>query len=358
MKKNPFENMSLSERVAARSAAGRKRIYAILGAAGALALIVLCAVIIISVTASDVGGVKLSEPVTVTIEKGSGAKAIANALKEGGAIKKPSKFVSLAAEKGYDKKFQPGPVTVQNGMSYEEIMTELTKANRGNTKIVIPEGYELRQIIDAVADSGLASREDMVAALDPAGYDYDFLKKLPKRENPLEGYLFPDTYYFSKDVSARDVVNEMLARFESVFTEEYKNRAKELNMSVDKIITLASVIERETASDAERAKVAGVFYNRLEQNMKLQSCATVQYILKERKTNLSTADTKIDSPYNTYKYAGLPVGPIASPGEDCIKAALYPEDTDALFFVMGKDGKHIFSKTYDDHLKAKREAGL
>lgn len=129
-----------------------------------------------------------------------------------------------------------------------------------------------------------------------------------------------------------------------------------MNMTVDQIVTLASIIERETNVPEERAKVAGVFYNRINSNMKLQSCATVQYILKDRKAKLSNADVQIDSKYNTYKYSGLPIGPIASAGEECIKAALYPEKTTAKYFVLGKDGKHVFSDTYQQHLAAKEKA--
>lgn len=359
MKKKLFENMSLQERVAARTAANKimykRRLIVILSA---LVLLIICVIFLVNACSNDMNGVKISEPITVTIEQGSGATTIANALKDSGAIKSAGKFVRLAVRGGYDKKFQPGPITVEPNMTYEEIMQALSKPNRDTVKIVIPEGYELRQIVDTIVDTGIVSREDLTAALDPTQYDYDFLKNLPKRENALEGYLFPDTYRFSPNISAHDMIDTMLGEFNNIFTAEYKQRAKELNMSVDKIVTLASIIERETNSSEERAKVAGVFYNRIKKNMKLQSCATVQYILKERKTNLSAADTRIDSPYNTYKYSGLPVGPIASPGKDCIAAALYPEETDALFFVMGKDGKHIFSKTYSDHLKAKQEAGL
>jgi UPF0755 protein len=144
----------------------------------------------------------------------------------------------------------------------------------------------------------------------------------------------------------------MLKEFDEQVTDEMRARAKEMNMSLDDIITLASIIERETDSDAERAKVAGVFYNRIDEDMKLQSCATVQYILGERKPVLSVADTQIQSPYNTYLNAGLPLGPIANPGIDCINAALYPEDTAYLYFVAGEDGKHIFSRTYEEHLAA------
>ena len=144
----------------------------------------------------------------------------------------------------------------------------------------------------------------------------------------------------------------MLAEFDKQVTDEMRARAKEMDMSLDDIITLASVIERETDSDAERAKVAGVFYNRIDEGMKLQSCATVQYILGERKPVLSVADTQIQSPYNTYVNAGLPIGPIANPGIECIKAALYPEDTEYLYFVADENGGHIFSKTYEEHLAA------
>jgi UPF0755 protein len=144
----------------------------------------------------------------------------------------------------------------------------------------------------------------------------------------------------------------MLKTFDSMFTEEYYNRAAEMNMTVDQIVTMASIIERETNSDEERAKVAGVFYNRLNSGMKFQSCATVQYILGERKPVLSIADTQKESPYNTYLHSGLPIGPICNPGEACIKAALYPESTDAYYFCLSQSGEHIFSKTYEDHVKA------
>ena len=144
----------------------------------------------------------------------------------------------------------------------------------------------------------------------------------------------------------------MLKTFDNMFKQEYYDRAAEMGMTVDEIVTMASIVERETNADSERAKVAGVFYNRKNSGMKLQSCATVQYVLGERKPVLSIADTEIDSPYNTYKYAGLPVGPICNPGEECIKAALYPEATDAYYFCLSKSGEHIFSATYEEHVAA------
>ena len=157
-------------------------------------------------------------------------------------------------------------------------------------------------------------------------------------------------------MSEREIIDAFLAAFDAQFTGEFNARAKAIGKTVDEIVTMASIVERESNTSEDRNKIAGVFYNRLEQNMRLQSCATVQYILKERKEKLSTNDTQIKSPYNTYINNGLPIGPIASPGTECIRAALYPEKTDALYFVLGSDGKHVFSAEYDEHLQAKNNA--
>ena len=146
----------------------------------------------------------------------------------------------------------------------------------------------------------------------------------------------------------------MLMQFEKHYAP-YAERAEEMGMTMDEVITLASVIEREAQGDYDRKLVSSVFHNRLKSTdyPYLQSCATVQYVLKERKAVLSVADTKIDSPYNTYINKGLPIGPIASPGEKSIEAALYPEESEYLFFVLGSDGKHHFSKTYSEHMQNK-----
>lgn len=328
----------------------------------AVILVVLAAAVISAVIISDSFGVSLKETQTVVIESGMGAKEIAGLLSENGIIKSRLLFEAAARKGGYSSRLMPGSLKIEDGMSYSQILENICTPgrdaldNRSDNALVIPEGYELRQIRDEFVRLGICTAEEFDAAADPSLYDYAFLEGLPERDNPLEGYLFPDTYYFEKNDSARDVIDMMLKNFDEHFTQKYYNRAAELNMSVDDIIILASIIERETDSENERAKVAGVFYNRLKTGMALQSCATVQYILQERKPVLSVADTKIESPYNTYLHKGLPVGPIASPGMECINAALYPEDTDALYFVMGKDGKHIFSKTYEEHLAASEQA--
>ena len=146
----------------------------------------------------------------------------------------------------------------------------------------------------------------------------------------------------------------MLERFDEVFKEEYYDRADELGMTIDEIVILASVVEREARVESDRPIISGVFHNRLDQGWKLESCATIQYILGERKPRLLYSDLEIESPYNTYMYSGLPVGPIASFGEASLKATLYPEETDYMFFVAKDDGSHVFSRTLEEHNAAKK----
>ncbi|MCH5185932.1 MAG: endolytic transglycosylase MltG [Oscillospiraceae bacterium] len=303
---------------------------------------------------ADYKRISLDESVTFKIESGTGARKIADMLKENGIIKYPRAFLYYAKKEGYVNRFKAGSITINPGLSYTEIFDILIQDNRNLTKVTIPEGFEVRMIADRLEEAGVIDREKFMSLLkDASRYDYKFLRGRKDRDDSLEGYLFPDTYYIYPEDTEEDIIRMMLDEFDSRFPPEYYEKAEKLNMSVDDIVTLASIIERETDVPEERKKVAGVFYNRLKKNMKLQSCATVQYILKERKPNLSVEDTKINSPYNTYVNSGLPAGPIACPGTECMEAALNPENTDALYFVQGPDGKHIFSKTYEDHLKAK-----
>ena len=166
----------------------------------------------------------------------------------------------------------------------------------------------------------------------------------------MEGYLFPATYELMVGESEHDIINRMLTAFNQRIVPLYKQSGT--SYSLDEIVTMASIVEREAANDSERGKVASVFYNRLKNDMAFGSCATVQYIIKERKDVLSNSDIKIKSPYNTYINKGLPIGPIASPGESSVKAALYPEDTDYLYFAARADGsENVFTRTNEEHLQ-------
>ncbi len=297
-----------------------------------------------------------AKEIEIEIPEGAYLSEIANILYKKNIIKYPDKFIEFAIAEGNSNKYKYGVFYLNKNMSYEELSVELQKVGgkKNSVKVTIPEGYELRQIIDLCVEKGIGSHEGFKNTILNSDFDYWFLQGIQKSDVYLEGYLFPATYTVSKDSSEEEVLKEMLNKFESEFTEEMKTRTNELKMSVHELITLASIIEREAANDTERDIVASVFYNRLNSKTYpyLESCATVQYVLKERKPVLTNADTNIDSPYNTYKNPGLPPNPIASPGLESIRAALYPADTDYLFFVLGNDGNHVFSKTYNEHLAA------
>lgn len=321
-------------------------------------VIALLAIIIIIFAAGivqDFSG-KNGEEIKVYIPEGSGANAIVDILAEKEVIKYPFLFKLYIRSETADLK--AGVHEMRTFMGYKEALLELKRNAPDNNfvKVLIPEGYELREIASTLESNGVVSSEEFYDAMKKGDFDYDFLKGLEKGENYLEGYLFPATYEFTVGMSGETVINTMLSRFEQMLTDEYEKRAKEMGMTIHQVVTLASIIEREAAIGVERAMVSSVFHNRLKSSYPyLESCATVQYILKERKAVLSDADTKINSPYNTYENEGLPPGPIASPGEESFKAALYPEDTDYLFFVADNSGGHIFSRTYEEHLAAQRK---
>ena len=246
---------------------------------------------------------------------------------------------------------RPGSYTFSGKQSYKEILKTLDKGpDTEKVTVTVPEGYELREIAELMESKGLCTADEFIEAANKDDYSFKYKDELKNKENRLEGFLFPDTYIFEKEATNPEVIiKTMLKRFEEIYTELENIKT---DYSIFEIVTLASVIEREAMSEDDFYKVSSVFHNRLKRNDNLsylQSCATVQYILKERKSVLSIADTKIDSPYNTYKYPGLPKGPIASPGKLALQAALKPDKTNYLYFLNDKDGKLHFSETLTEH---------
>jgi len=292
--------------------------------------------------------------VEVNIPDGAGGNQVISILKDAQIIEHPFVFKVFASLTGSDTKYKSGDFIVNSGSSYGKVLKIITGApnsDANNVKITIPEGFEAEKIADAMEKAGITSAEDFLKAVSHSNYNFEFLKDIKNRENRkyvLEGYLFPSTYSFSKNTPAQKVVETMLAAFGEVISKYNVE-------NIDDTVILASVIEREALGDADRKTVSSVFHNRLKRTdylSKLQSCATVQYILGERKSVLSEADTQIQSPYNTYINPGLPIGPIANPGEASIEAAINPENTDYLYFGLNKNGKHTFSRTYQEHLNA------
>ena len=327
-------------------------------------LIIIASVVIavlLFMTVAEVSGLfRNNDTVVVDIAQGSGVKVIGAKLKDKGVI--GSKLLFEIYSKVSNKTYHSGTHEFKS-KSYSEIAKELAKPAKPKTvTVTIPEGFEQREIALLLESNGLLTADEFNQAAKIDNFDYWFLKDIKKRDMELEGYLFPDTYEFSFEESAESIIKKMLDNFDSKFTADMKKRAKELGFSVDELITMASVVEREAASKDELGLVAGVFYNRLDSSREsaglLQSCATVQYVLEERKLVLTFKDIEIKSPYNTYINKGLPIGPIASPGLNCINAALNPESTDYLYFCADGNGTHYFAKTDAEHKENMKKAGL
>lgn len=295
--------------------------------------------------------------VKFNVPYGAGTRQIAENLVDAGVIKSRLAFRVVSKIYGYDGRYQAGMHIISKDYSYAQIMNALSTKSVC-TRVTIPEGSCYRQIVDMLVSKGVVNEQEFVRALNEEYFDYSFLDDVRGKDMWIEGYLFPDTYEFMATESAKDVINKMLSNFDKKFEKEYYTRAKRMNMTISEVVTLASIVEKEAKIVSDRRKIVGVFYNRLasKELRRLQSCATVQYILYNKygviKQVLSKDDTLIDSPYNTYVHEGLPVGPICCPGKASIEAVLYPEKNDYYYFVAKRDGEHIFSRTYEEHLAA------
>ncbi len=294
-------------------------------------------------------------PIAFEVKKGDNWSTVSTRLSEKKLVSNSSTVKSYVKEKELSNRLQPGKYTLSKSMNLSEIVAVMTKPTDKNetVKVTIPEGLEVKNIAKLLEKKkAIKSSEKFLKLLKEESFDYSFLNGVDKNTY-LDGYLFPDTYEFYKESDEKEVIAKLLDRFDQVYNEEFRNRAKEIGLSDNEAITLASIIQREARSIKEFPIVSSVFHNRLKKKMKLQACSTVQYILEERKDVLSKSDTEIKSPYNTYINEGLPPAPISSVGKDAISAALYPEETEYLFFVVQNkgDGSHFFAKTYDEHLQ-------
>lgn len=294
-----------------------------------------------------------TETIEVTVPQGTGTKGIGGILEANGVIRDSDFFAIASRIKGNDGKYRAGKYTLSASMSLNDIFDKLLIGQDETVRFTIPEGYDIRRTLAALQEKGLIEPENFLKELKSGNFDYRFLEGIPADENQLEGFLYPETYEVFSGATEREIIDRMLRQFETVFSDEHYARAEELGMSVREVITLASVIEREAVVSEDRPIISGVFHNRLAIAMPLQSCATVQYILGEQKPVLSIKDTQIDSPYNTYIVSGLPPTPICSPGIESIDAALWPTESDYLYFLAKGDGSHVFSITFDEHLRNK-----
>lgn len=293
-------------------------------------------------------------PVIVTVSPGVPFNTLAGQLHRLNLIRSPLKFKILARIKKADRTIIAGEYEMSAAMSPSGILDQLTKGRVRMLRLTIPEGLSLAEIADRVEQAGFGDRKAFLkAATDP-----ELTAEMGIPAPTFEGYLFPDTYLFSSDIGPRQIIKAMLERFEAVFFKKWQKRAKELGLTRHEVITLASIIEKETGIDAERPLISSVFHNRLKRGMRLASDPTVIYGIKNFNGNLTRKDLHTMTPYNTYLVAGLPPGPIASPGRASLKAALYPADTPYLYFVAKPDKSHFFSATLDKHNRAVRKYQL
>lgn len=295
--------------------------------------------------------------IEVRIPQYSTAHNVAAILIEKGLIRDERVFLAYCYWQGHEKDLQAGLYDFSKSQALDQIIQQLVEGKVKQMSFTIPEGYTVRQISELLVKSGICSQEQWQAALQ-VNYDYPFLRSgINDPEKRLEGYLYPDTYTFEDQTEAEAIINMMLTRFNRVWDENFKSQAQARQLQVGRVITVASLIEREAQVADERKRIAGVIYNRLQKGMPLQIDASVIYALGEHRETVTYHDLEIDSPYNTYKRAGLPPGPIASPGRAAIEAAVNPELHNYYYYVAKGDGSHQFSATYLEHLEAVRKYG-
>ena len=318
---------------------------------------VLGAVYFIYATAT--GGEQTPDgPVKVEVVKGDTLESVDGKLEEAEIIDSAFMFETEARLEGYSTDIKTGEYTLTPGADSDEILEKLTAGAVVPTiAITIPEGLTLRETAQEVAEQSGVSVAEFEAAARKTDYGYAFLED-PEIET-TEGFLFPAKYEFERGVTASQIVSRLLEQYLlETQTLDIAGAKERLNLTEYELVTVASLIEREAASAEERPLVASVIYNRLSAEMPLQIDASIHYALDKPKEELSLADLKIDSPYNTYEHTGLPPGPICSPSRQSLEAALEPADTDYLYYVLKANGEeHFFTENYGEFLQAKAEAG-
>lgn len=295
-----------------------------------------------------------TQTVSISVPEGSSTMEIADVLKSNKLIKSKYIFLYKVKTSKYNNKLNYGIFNIRKNMTVNDIVKTIAENvyAKKTYSITIPEGYSAEQIANLFEKTGFIKSKDFIGALDDE-YGYDFIGCIPdgKYKHRLQGFLFPSTYEFYTTASAHEVIDRMLGEFDKRYRtlcDSYDN--------VFEIITKASVVEKEAKLDSERAVIAGVINNRLKENMLLQVDACVVYAITDGMYNAEkvyNSDLKIDSPYNTYKYKGLPAGAICSPGIKSIQAVLEPDSNNYLYYHTDeskKDGSHIFTKTFDEHI--------
>ena len=343
------------------------------------ALVVLAALLLVFGVVSTIYGkvdekylsaVDLNDPseVAFSVASGQSLTRVSNNLEEQGLIKSSTIFKYYCDFAGLGQKIQAGDYQLKRSMNIFQIAEQLTTGDGQpmTTKITIIPGWTIEDVAAKLAEQGVLKDKDafLSACKSASGLtDYYFIQdalntaRVGERKYLLEGYLSPNTYEIYTNATPTDILKKLLDQTDKVFSFEWQERATELGMTIDQALTLASLIEKEAKTD-DFAKVSAVFHNRLKQNIKLGSDVTIHYITGERRMSLRKSDLAIDSPYNTYLYAGLPLGPICNPSAAAIDAALHPDESyvaENYLYFCSKDpdtGELVFSRTLEEHNRA------
>lgn len=284
----------------------------------------------------------------VDVPPGLGTRAIGRLLVEAGIVEDLATWRLAVWRSGRSTSLKAGEYRFTDAATPMDVVARLARGDVYLRTITFPEGLTIRQMARSFEQAGLGPAKDFT----DAALEVQILSGIDPAARDLEGYLFPDTYALPRRASARDLVTRMVGRFTSVMTPQFRQEAADWGLSVRQAVTLASLIEKETAAPEERPVVAAVYHNRLRLRIGLQCDPTVIYALELRggfNGNLTKADLAIDSPYNTYRYRGLPPGPIAAPGRSSLEAAVRPAPVDYLYFVSRNDGTHAFASTLAEH---------
>ncbi len=287
----------------------------------------------------------------VEISPGSPFRKIAKSLKAKGIITNEIKFYFLARFKGNLTSIKAGEYLLYTNMTPLDVLDTLVSGRTLLYRLTVPEGHTLYQVADTAVSLRLVSKEEFVSK----AHDPLLLQELHIEGISVEGYLFPETYFFSKPVTADKIIRTMVQKFWDHFSDDLRFKSQKLGLTEHQLVILASVIEKETGIPEERRLISAVFHNRIKIKMKLQSDPTVIYGIKNFSGNLTKKDLLTSTPYNTYTHEGLPIGPIANPGQAALEATVNPAPVDYLYFVSKNDGSHFFSSTYKEHLKAVRQ---
>jgi len=319
----------------------------ILIAAGSATLLFLIIFVWLFVSSAATGPAEYVH--TLTVNRGDTFDAVLATMHQTDIIKSKTKLRLAARFSGLRNKIKAGVYEIRGGTSALEILQQLSQGRVQLVRVTIPEGKHIRQIAAILQQTIAVDSTHFVAIC----YDTTFINNLGIPSTSLEGFLYPDTYLLASGMPPEDVVKNMVSEFVSNFGSDLQKRGSEMGFSIIETLTLASIIEGEAVLPSERKTISGVYHNRLKRGMRLQADPTIQYIIKDGPRRILNSDLEIDSPYNTYKYAGLPPGPINNPGREAIVASLYPEDVKYLYFVANGDGSHTFSRTLKEHLQAK-----